>query len=162
MYVPQIFSSHRIFSKCRFPINWKYSVAPFPSNVFYYHYPLWEIRRNHLWDWENCEKIFLKQLRVSASLASPFSFNYEKLCIQLSFVQYSLLCYEVFILSKAKCKIIYYHFRRDRESNGFRKLARNKWICRETCDFFLSWSIYLIIHQFSCNHLISFNPSVLI
>ena len=32
---------------------------------------------------------------------------------------------------------IYYHFRRDHESSSFQKLARNKWICRETFDFFL-------------------------
>ena len=25
---------------------------------------------------------------------------------------------------------------RDHESSSFCKLARNKWICRETCDFF--------------------------
>ena len=56
--------------------------------------------------------------------------------IQLSFVQFSLLCYEFCILSKTECKSIYYHFRRDHESSNFRKLARNKWICRETFDFF--------------------------
>ena len=32
---------------------------------------------------------------------------------------------------------IYYHFRHDHESSSFRKLARNKWSCRETCDFFV-------------------------
>ena len=56
--------------------------------------------------------------------------------IQLSFVQFSLLCYEFCILSKTECKSIYYHFRRDQESSSFRKLAGNKWICRETSDFF--------------------------
>ena len=43
------------------------------------------------------------------------------------------------ILSETECKSIYYHFRRNHESSNFRKLARNKWICREICDFF-SWS----------------------
>ena len=56
--------------------------------------------------------------------------------IQLSFVQFSLLCYKFCILSKAECKSIYYHFRHDPESSSFRKLARSKWICRETWDFF--------------------------
>ena len=46
---------------------------------------------------------------------------------------------------KTECKSIYYHFRRDHESSSFPKLARNKWICRETCDFL--WSIYFISHQ---------------
>ena len=55
---------------------------------------------------------------------------------RLSFVQFSLLCCVFSILSKTECKSIYYHFRRDHESSSFRKLARNKWICRETCDFF--------------------------
>ena len=54
--------------------------------------------------------------------------------IQLSFVQFSLLCYEFCILSKTERKSIYYHFRRDDKSGSFRKLARNKWICREACD----------------------------
>ena len=40
------------------------------------------------------------------------------------------------VLSKTKCKSTYYHFRRDHQSSSFRKLARNKSICRETCDFF--------------------------
>ena len=56
--------------------------------------------------------------------------------IQLSFVQFSLLCYEFCILSKAECKSIYYHFRCDHEDSSFQKLARNKWICQETSDFF--------------------------
>ena len=56
--------------------------------------------------------------------------------IQLLFVQFSLLCYDFCILSKAECKSIYYQFRRDHEISSFRKLARNKWICQETCDFF--------------------------
>ena len=34
------------------------------------------------------------------------------------------------------------------ESSSFRKLARNKWISREICNFF-SWSIYFISHQFN-------------
>ena len=56
--------------------------------------------------------------------------------IQLLFSQFSLLCYEFCILSKTECKSIYYHFKRDHETRSFRKLARNKWICRVTCDFF--------------------------
>ena len=61
---------------------------------------------------------------------------YPIMRIQLSFVQFSLLCYEFCILSKTECKSIYYHFRPDHQSSSFRKLARDKWICRETCDFF--------------------------
>ena len=56
--------------------------------------------------------------------------------IQFSFVQFSLLCYKFCILSKTECKSIYYHFRRDHESSSFRKLASNKWICQEICNFF--------------------------
>ena len=66
--------------------------------------------------------------------------------IQLSFVQSLLLCYEFCISSKTECKSIYYHFRHDQKNSSFRKLARNKWICQETCEFFfrdqlrhLSW-----------------------
>ena len=40
---------------------------------------------------------------------------------------------------KKECKSIYYHFRRDHESSSFRKLAKNRWICRETCDFFAAY-----------------------
>ena len=73
--------------------------------------------------------------------------------IQLSFVQFSLLCYEFCILSKAECKSIYYHSRRDHKSSSFQNLARNKWICRETYDlFFLEGGgglIYFINHKFS-------------
>ena len=56
---------------------------------------------------------------------------YASVHIQLSFVQFSLLCYEFYILLKTEYKSIYYHFRRDHESS-----SRNKWICGETCDFF--------------------------
>ena len=73
-------------------------------------------------------------------------FIYPIVRIQFSFVQFSLLCYEFCILSKTECKSIYYHFRRDHESSSFWKLARNKWICQEICDFF-SWSIYFVSHQ---------------
>ena len=66
--------------------------------------------------------------------------------IQLPFVQFSLLCYEFCILSKTECKSIYYHFRRDHESSNFRKLARNKWICRETCDFFRHTKVIIIVN----------------
>ena len=52
--------------------------------------------------------------------------------VQLSFVHFSLLCYEFCIMSKKECKSIYYHFRRDHESSSFRKLARNKSVCRKT------------------------------
>ena len=62
--------------------------------------------------------------------------------IQLSFVQFSLLCYEFCILSKAECKSIYYHLKRDHESSSIQKLARNKWICQETCDFFYEEDIF--------------------
>ena len=37
---------------------------------------------------------------------------------------------------KTECKSIYYHFSGDHENSTFRKLARNKCICRNTCDFF--------------------------
>ena len=56
--------------------------------------------------------------------------------IELSFVQFSLLCYEFCILSKTECKSIYYQFRREHESTSFPKLVRKKWICRETSEFF--------------------------
>ena len=75
--------------------------------------------------------------------------------IQLSFVQFSLLCYECCILSKTECKSIYYHLRRDHETSSFWKLARNKWICRETFDFF-PWSVYFISHQFNVLLLLRF------
>ena len=41
---------------------------------------------------------------------------------------------------------MYYHFSRDHESSSFRKLARNKWICQETCDFFfvINLGIFLL------------------
>ena len=61
--------------------------------------------------------------------------------IQLSFVQFSLLCYEFCILWKTECKSIYYHFKRDRESSSFQKLARNKWICWKTCDVFIKFRL---------------------
>ena len=61
---------------------------------------------------------------------------YPIVSIELSFVQFSLLCYEFCILSKIDYKSFYYHFTCDHESSRFRKLARNKWICRENCDFF--------------------------
>ena len=68
-----------------------------------------------------------------------------------SYVQLLLLFYEFCILSKTECKSICYHFRHDHESSSFRKLARNKWICRETCDFFrdqltlLAINLYVLI-----------------
>ena len=49
--------------------------------------------------------------------------------IQLSFVQFSLLCYESCVLSKTECKkSIYYNFSRDHERNSFQKLARRAFI----------------------------------
>ena len=42
---------------------------------------------------------------------------YPVMRIQLSFIQFSLLCCEFCILSKTESKSIYYHFRRDHESN---------------------------------------------
>ena len=53
--------------------------------------------------------------------------------IQLSFVQFSLLCYVFCILSKTECKSIYFNFRYDHESSSFQKLAGNK--CREINGF---------------------------
>ena len=67
--------------------------------------------------------------------------------IKLSFIQFSLLCYEFCILSKTEYKSIYYHFRRDHESSSFRKIARNKWICRETCDFYFVINLLLAINS---------------
>ena len=72
----------------------------------------------------------------------------------LLFVQFSLLCYGSFILSKTECKSIYYHFRRDHEyRRSFRKLAKNKWICWETYYFSSPFSrllqIIKIINAFS-------------
>ena len=58
-----------------------------------------------------------------------------------------IICYEFCILSKTEYKSIYYHFRRDHESSSFRKLARNKWICRETCDFFRDQFTLLAINS---------------
>ena len=62
--------------------------------------------------------------------------------IQLSFVQFSLLCYEFCILSKTECKSIYYHFRHGHESSSFRKLARNKLVCPEIFDFFVVINLF--------------------
>ena len=70
------------------------------------------------------------------------------MCIQLLFVQFSLLYYKFCILSKAECKSIYYHFGHDHESSSFQKLARNKWICRETCDFFRDQFTLLAVNSF--------------
>ena len=68
---------------------------------------------------------------------------YTSYDVHLSQCAYTIVVWSVFIimlriciLSKTECKSIYYHFRCDHESNSFRKLARNKWTCRETCDFF--------------------------
>ena len=61
--------------------------------------------------------------------------------IQFPFIQFAL-CYEFFVISKTECNSIYYHFRRDHENRSFRNLARNKWICREICDFFVINLLY--------------------
>ena len=68
-----------------------------------------------------------------------------------SYLQFLLLFYEFYILSETQCSSICYHFSRDHESSSFRKLARNKWIFRETCDFFrdqltlLAINLYILI-----------------
>ena len=78
------------------------------------------------------------ELSIIGSIAANSGYCKEAATI-LSFVQFPL-CYKFCVLSKTECKSIYYHFRH--ESNSFWKLARNKWICQETCDFL--WSIYFI------------------
>ena len=52
----------------------------------------------------------------------------------------------LYFIKKTRCKRKY-NFRRDQKSSRFRILARNKWICRETCDFFC-WLIFLIYDFF--------------
>ena len=49
-----------------------------------------------------------------------------------------------FYLIKTEYKSIYYHFRSDHESSSSRKLARNKWICWEICDFLFVINLLLI------------------
>ena len=56
--------------------------------------------------------------------------------IQLSFVQFSLLCYKFCISSKTECKTIYYHFRRDHESSSFPKLTRKIGFVKKLVIFF--------------------------
>ena len=63
--------------------------------------------------------------------------------IQLSFVQSSILRYEFSYFIKSRMYSIYYHFRRDHENSGFRKLAINKWICKKNCDYFLDQFIVI-------------------
>ena len=68
-----------------------------------------------------------------------------------------IIMLRVCILSKTECKSICYQFRRDHYSSSFRKPARNKWICRETCDFFrdenITWNkhIELVENKISKN-----------
>ena len=69
--------------------------------------------------------------------------------LKLSFAQLSFLSYEFGILSKTECKSIYYHFRRDHERSSFRKLGRNNWLCRETCDFSCSLLLRNVTFQSS-------------
>ena len=60
------------------------------------------------------------------------------LCVyncRLSSFQYFVTSFNT--LSKTECISIQYYFRRDHESNGFRKPGVNKWICRKSCDYFL-------------------------
>ena len=47
----------------------------------------------------------------------------------------------------------YYNFRRDQESSTFGKLARNKWICRETRDFFLVINVHGMVYLDGDAHL---------
>ena len=74
--------------------------------------------------------------------------------IHLSHCAYTIVVCSVFIIMlrllyfiKNRIKSIYYHFRRDHESSSFRKLARNKSICRETCDFFSDQFTLLAINS---------------
>ena len=75
---------------------------------------------------------------------------YTIVCIQFLFVQFPLLCYEFFVLSKTECKRIYYHFRREYDSSSFRKLARN--LSRHLCFFLDQFTLLAInsIHPPSC------------
>ena len=53
-----------------------------------------------------------------------------------------------FVLTKAECKSVYYHFRRDHERTSFRKLARNKWMSRNLWFFLWSeWYLLLLIFK---------------
>ena len=51
----------------------------------------------------------------------------------------------VLVFYQKQCISIYYHFRHDHGSSGFRKLARSKWICQRNCDYFLDLFISLAI-----------------
>ena len=82
--------------------------------------------------------------------------------IQLSFVQFSSLCCEFCILSKAECKSIYYHLKRDHESSSIQKLARNKWICQETCDFFYEEDIFSCSSKMDLNYFLSNEKAALL
>ena len=72
--------------------------------------------------------------------------------IQLSFVQFLLSCYEFCILSKTELR----EFRLDYESSSFQKLGRNKWICRQTFDFFTSLAINSMFNFLFISNLSSF------
>ena len=76
-----------------------------------------------------------KPILNKADSSLPTSYDIHLSHYAYTIVQVSL-CYQFYILSKTKCKSIYYHFRQDHESSSFRKLAGNKWICQESCDFF--------------------------
>ena len=75
---------------------------------------------------KNCLLVTVKLVRNAGK--SKFTYNGQEIAFNgegsLSFT------------GKKLTMSIYYHFRRDHESNSFQKLARYKWICRETCDFF--------------------------
>ena len=86
-------------------------------------------------------------VNITSVLSHHMMSIYPIVRMQLSFVQFLLLCYKFCILSKQNCKSIYYHLSHYHESS-FRKLARNKWICREICDSFFVIN-YVISHQFN-------------
>ena len=73
-----------------------------------------------------------KPILNKADSSLPTSYDIHLSHYPYTIVQFSLLCYKFCILSKTKCKSLYYHFRQDHESSSFQKLAGNKWIC----DFF--------------------------
>ena len=58
----------------------------------------------------------------------------------------------MYFIKETKCKSIDYNFRRDHEISSFRKLARNKCICQETCDFFGDQFTLLAINSIILNN----------
>ena len=57
---------------------------------------------------------------------------YPTVRMELSFVQFSLICSKYRILSKTEFKSIYYHFKCDHESISFEKPVRRECISRKT------------------------------